>query len=106
MIHFTIVMIKNHVKFISHTHVSNKRVIKSSCFASQCYYKRWGLVRPQLVFNSFSFSQHWNFCIPEVGNKEGYNPMARENPNMFGLFGVFVKQLFRNPEHMFGCVCQ
>ena len=28
VIHFTIVMIKNH-KFLSHTHVSNKRVIKS-----------------------------------------------------------------------------
>ena len=30
VIHFTIVMIKNHVKFLSYTHVSNKMVIKSS----------------------------------------------------------------------------
>ena len=51
-----------------HTHVSSKRghivafrAIISSRFACQRYYNRWRLVRLQLIFYLFSFSQYWNF---------------------------------------------
>ena len=46
-------MVKNNVKLIFHTHVSNKRVIENSHVACQCYifFKRWGLVLPQLIIS-------------------------------------------------------
>ena len=48
------------------SHIIAFREIKSSCFACKCYYNRWLLVCPQLIFYLFSFSQYCNFYIPNV----------------------------------------
>ena len=66
VIHFTMDIIKNHVK----------PIISHSRFARQCYYKRWGHLRPQLSFNSFYLSQQWNFYIPKIRKKKVSIPLG------------------------------
>ena len=40
------------------------------------YYKRWGHLRPQLIFNSFYLSQQWNFYIPKIRKKKVSIPLG------------------------------
>ena len=67
VIHFIKVIIKNNVNYFTLTSLIKGSLKVHASLASATIKD---LVHLQLIFDLFSFSQHWNFCIPKVIEKK------------------------------------